>query len=67
MFSATASVKAVGGLGWMTCPTQVNCRRHRNVEEPKTLTGSSQKVRSRMLHLRYGAHGHKDCRCRGRD
>ena len=24
-----ASVKAVGGLGWMTRPTQVNCRKHR--------------------------------------
>jgi hypothetical protein len=27
----TASVKAVGGLGWMTCPTHVNCRKHRQV------------------------------------
>ena len=29
--SVTASVKAVGGLGWMTRPTHVNCRKHRQV------------------------------------
>ncbi len=29
--SATASVKAVGGLDWMTCPTQVNRRKHRQM------------------------------------
>jgi hypothetical protein len=27
--SVTASVKAVGGLDWMTRPTHVNCRKHR--------------------------------------
>ncbi len=27
--SLTASVKVVRGLGWMTRPTYVNCRRHR--------------------------------------
>ena len=27
----TASVKAVGGLGCMTRPTHVNCRKHRQV------------------------------------
>ena len=27
----TASVKAVGGLDWMTRPTHVNCRKHRQV------------------------------------
>ena len=36
-------------------------------DEPKTLTGSSQTVRGRLLHLRFGAHGHQDRRCRGRD
>ena len=30
------------GLGWMTCSTNVNCRRHRYVCEPKMLTGSNQ-------------------------
>ena len=29
--SVTASVKAVGGLDWMTRPTHVNCRKHRQV------------------------------------
>ena len=38
----TTSVKLVGETGWMKCPTQVNCRRHRHLQEPKTLTGSDQ-------------------------
>lgn len=25
----TASISVVKGTGWMTCPTQVNCLRHR--------------------------------------
>ena len=33
--SVTASVKAVGGLDWMTRPTQVNCRKHRQRNEAK--------------------------------
>ena len=41
--SVTASVKAVGGLDWMTRPTQVNCRKHRQMlNEPKALKGSDQ-------------------------
>jgi hypothetical protein len=29
--SVAASVKAVGGLDWMTRPTQANCRKHRQM------------------------------------
>lgn len=36
-----ASMRAKG-QGWRTSSTKVNCRRHRYVCEPKTLTGSNQ-------------------------
>ena len=39
----TASVNVVGETGWMKGPRQVNCCRHRDTEEPKTLRGSDQK------------------------
>ena len=61
----TASVKAVGGLDRMTRPTQVNCRKHRQMlNEPKTLTGSDQKgVQSGALSSVCRRTDEYDCRC----
>jgi hypothetical protein len=60
----TASVKAVGGLDWMTRPTQVNCRKHRQMQGAKDADRLQPKrcaVRLPVFSMR--AHGSYDCRC----
>ena len=59
-----ASVKAVGGLDWMTRPTQVNCRKHRQMQRAKDadrLPPKRYTVRLPVFSIR--AHGCYDCRC----
>src|ERR1035441_3484501 len=41
----------------MTSSTNVNCRRHRYVCEPKALTGSTKTVSSQVFHPGCGTHG----------
>ena len=50
---------AVGETGWMTCPTQVNCFRHRNNQRAKDADRLRPKrQRSRRLRPTTEAHGH---------
>jgi len=65
--SATASVKAVGGLDGMTRPTQVNCRKHRQswrAKDADRLWPKRHAVRWPAFSVQ--AHGQHDCRCIGR-
>ena len=49
-----ASVKAVGGLDWMTRPTQVNCCKHRQTWRAKDAVQAPTKmVRSQAVRLQY--------------
>ena len=65
--SKTASVNAVGGPDGRTRPTQVNCHTHRQRDGAKDAVRLQPKwhaVRSPAGTMQ--AHGHRDCRCRGR-
>ena len=62
--SVTASIKAVGGLDRMTCPTQVNCRKHRqSLTSQRCCEAPTKMVRSQVAGFQCTAHGQCDCRC----
>ena len=59
-----ASVKAVGGLDWMTCPTQVNCCKHRQTWRAKDAVRLQPKwYAAKLLVFSMRAHGSDGCRC----
>jgi len=61
---ATASIKAVGGLDGVTCPTEVNCHKHRQtLTSQRCCQAPTKMVRSQAAGLQYTAHGQYDCRC----
>ena len=59
-----ASVKAVGGLDWMTRPTQVNCCKHRQTWRAKDAVRLQPKwYAAKLLVFSMRAHGSDGCRC----
>jgi len=59
-----ASVKAVGGLDWMTRPTQVNCCKHRQTWRAKDAVRLQPKwYAAKLLVFSIRAHGLNGCRC----
>jgi len=59
-----ASVKAVGGLDWMTRPTQVNCCKHRQTWRAKDAVRLQPKWYAAKLPVfSMRAHGFNGCRC----
>src|ERR1700682_1883664 len=67
--SGTASVTAVRGLGWVACPTHVNCRagtvKIRRAKDADRLKPKGNVVGCSLCAPR--ARGHQDHRCVGRD
>src|SRR5678815_6116329 len=59
-----ASVKAVGGLDWMTRPTQLNCCKNRQTWRAKDAVRLQPKwYAAKLLVFSMRAHGSDGCRC----